>query len=116
MIARQFPESVGKPDEWIWDKKSNAEKDKEGACLMQFVKLQLGCLLVMDYIEITYIVDTLRGKIPCNRFFDALMVVSPWAVFFDGFTAWTVNHMDIVPAFLNRGAHLLFFLWILRLS
>lgn len=81
---------------------------------MQFVKLQLGCLLVMAYIEITYIVATLRGKIPCNRFFDALMVVSPWAVFFDGFTAWTVNHMDIVPAFLNRGAQLLFlFLWIL---
>ena len=32
-----------------------------------------------------------------------MMVVSPWAVFFDGFTAWTVNHMDIVPAFLNMG-------------
>ena len=39
------------------------------------------------------------------------MVVSPWAVFFDGFTVWTVNHMDIVPAFLNRGAHLLFFVF-----
>ena len=36
---------------------------------MQFVKLQLGCLLVMAYIEITYIVATLRGKIPCNKFF-----------------------------------------------
>lgn len=78
---------------------------------MQFVKLQLGCLLVMAYIEITYILATLRGKIPCNRFFDALMVVSPWAVFFDGLTSWTVNHMDIVPEFLNRGGHLLFFVF-----
>ena len=78
---------------------------------MQFVKLQLGCLLVMAYIEITYIRATLRGNIPCNRFFDALMVVSPWAVFFDGLTAWTVNHMDIVPDFLNRGGHLLFFVF-----
>ena len=60
-IVRQFPESVGKPDGWFWDKKSNAEKDKGGACLMQFVKLQLGCLLVMAYIEIAYIVATLRG-------------------------------------------------------
>ena len=50
---------------------------------MPFVKLQLGCLLVIAYIEITYILATLRGKIPCNRFFDALLVVSPWAVFFD---------------------------------
>ena len=78
---------------------------------MQFVKLQLGCLLVMAYIEITYIRATLRGKIPCNRYFDALMVISPWAVFFDGLTAWTVNHMDIVPEFLNRGGHLLFFIF-----
>ena len=78
---------------------------------MQFVKLQLGCLLVMAYIEITYIRATLRGKIPCNRYFDALMVISPWAVFFDGLTAWTVNHMDIIPEFLNRGGHLLFFIF-----
>lgn len=77
---------------------------------MQFVKLQLGCLLAIAYIEISYIRATLRGKIPCNPFFDALLAVAPWAVFFDGLTAWTVNHMDIVPEFWNRNAHLLFFL------
>ena len=77
---------------------------------MQFVKLQLGCLLVMAYIEITYIWMTTKGKIPCNRLFDALMVVAPWAVFFDGLTAWTVNHMDRVSEFVNRSGHLLFFL------
>ena len=78
---------------------------------MQFVKLQLGCLLVMAYIEITYIWMTTKGKIPCNRLFDALMVVAPWAVFFDGLTAWTVNHMDRVSEFVNRSGHLLFFLF-----
>ena len=78
---------------------------------MQFVKLQLGCLLVIAYIEISYIRATTRGKIPCNRFFDGLMVVAPWAVFFDGLTAWAVNHMDLVPEFWNRSAHLLFFLF-----
>ena len=36
---------------------------------MQFVKLQLGCLLVMAYIEITYIVATLRGQIPLQQVF-----------------------------------------------
>lgn len=77
---------------------------------MQFVKLQLGCLLAIAYIEISYIRATMKGKIPCNPFFDALLAVAPWAVFFDGLTAWTVNHMDIVPEFWNRSAHLLFFL------
>ena len=59
---------------------------------MQFIKLQIGCLLVISYIEVTYIKATLKGKIPCNKRFDLLMAVAPWAVFFDGLTAWTVNH------------------------
>lgn len=75
------------------------------------VKLQLGCLLVILYIVISYIKETTKSKLKCNRFFDALMIVAPWAVFFDGFTAWTVNHLDIVPDALNRTAHLLFFLF-----
>lgn len=59
---------------------------------MQFIKLQIGCLLVISYIEVTYIKATLKGKIPCNKRFDLLMAVAPWAVFFDDLTAWTVNH------------------------
>lgn len=78
---------------------------------MYLIKLQLGCLLVIAYMEISYIWVALRNKIPCNRYFDALMVIAPWAVVFDGLTAWTVNHMDIVPDFWNRGAHLLFFIF-----
>lgn len=75
---------------------------------MQYVKLQVGCLLVILYIVITYIKATHR-KISCNRYFDVLLAVAPWAVFFDGLTAWTVNHMDIVPEYVNRTAHLIFF-------
>lgn len=75
---------------------------------MQYVKLQVGCLLVILYIVITYIKATHR-KISCNRYFDVLLAVAPWAVFFDGLTAWTVNHMNIVPGYVNRTAHLIFF-------
>ena len=39
------------------------------------------------------------------------MFVAPIAVLFDGITAWTVNHMNIVPALWNRLAHLMFFLF-----
>lgn len=48
---------------------------------MQYVKLQLGCLLVVLYIVITYVKETVREKIPCNKYFDALLAVAPWAVF-----------------------------------
>ena len=37
---------------------------------------------------------------------DMMYSALPRAVFFDGFTAWTVNHMDIVPDMVNRIAHL----------
>lgn len=72
-------------------------------------KLQLGCLIVVLYITIVYIKSTLDKKIPCNRYFDAILVIAPWAIFFDGLTAWTVNHQDIVPASLNLIFHGLFF-------
>ena len=78
---------------------------------MQFIKLQIGCLLVISYIEVTYIKATLKGKIPCNKRFDLLMAVAPWAVFFDGLTAWTVNHQDVIPGFVNHLAHLFFFVF-----
>ena len=39
------------------------------------------------------------------------MAVAPWAVFFDGLIAWTVNHLDVIPGFLNRLAHLFFFVF-----
>lgn len=64
---------------------------------MQYVKLQIGCLIVILYIVVTYVRATLKSKFICNKLFDALMLIAPWAVFFDGFTAWTVNHLEAVP-------------------
>lgn len=78
---------------------------------MRYVKLQFGCLLVILYIVITYMRAIKRGKIKTNRQYNLLMLVAPIAVIFDGITAWTVNHMDIVPSVVNRLAHLLFFLF-----
>lgn len=77
---------------------------------MQYIRLQIGCLLVIFYIIINYLKETSKGDIGSNKFFDALILVAPWAVFFDGLTAWTVNHIDIVPDYINRPAHLLFFI------
>ncbi|MCI5621178.1 MAG: HD domain-containing protein [Lachnospiraceae bacterium] len=75
---------------------------------MEYVKLQIGCLVIVLYLIVTYVRETYYRNIPCNRFFDALMVVVSWEVVFDGLTAWTVNHLDIVPVMFNRFAHLIF--------
>ena len=37
--------------------------------------------------------------------FDVMIAVAPWAIVFDGATAWTVNHMDMVPGILNKILH-----------
>ncbi len=78
---------------------------------MQYIKLQVGCLIVILYVIVTYVKAADRRHIPCNKLYDALMVVTPWAVFFDGLTAWTVNHIDSVPDIVNHLAHLLFFIF-----
>ena len=59
------------------------------------VKLQIGCLLVVLYFTAEYMKDTLQKKLPCNCYFDAILIIAPWAIVFDGITAWTVNHMDL---------------------
>lgn len=73
-------------------------------------KLQLGCLIIVLYIIISYVKATYDKKVPCNPIFDALLVVVPWSILFDGVTAWTVNHMDVVPMWLNMWLHGLFFI------
>lgn len=78
---------------------------------MQYIKLQLGCILVILYILIAYLKATSKKGIPCNKYFDRLLIIAPWAVFFDGFTAWSVNHLDFVPEIVNTIAHLMFFIF-----
>lgn len=48
---------------------------------MIHVKLQLGCLLVILYIVISYIKENTKTKMKCDHFFDALMIITPRAVF-----------------------------------
>lgn len=74
------------------------------------VKLQIGCLLVVLYFTAEYMKDTLQKKLPCNGYFDAILIIAPWAIVFDGITAWTVNHMDQVPGWFNMICHALFFI------
>ncbi|MGN0072462.1 MAG: HD-GYP domain-containing protein [Coriobacteriales bacterium] len=77
---------------------------------MFYVKFQLACLVVMLYIIGIYVHDSRQYRVPFNRLFVAYIIMCPLAVFFDGATSWTVNHMDVVPAALNLGLHGAFFI------
>ena len=79
---------------------------------MNFIKLQIGCLVLVLYLELIYIWQTTgkNAKVSCNPIFDALMMIIPSLIVFDGLTAWTVNHLDIVPVSLNLFLHAVFFI------
>jgi len=76
---------------------------------MNYIKLQIGCLTVILYIVLIYVKETMHGEIKCNPLYDAMFFICPWAVVFDGVTAWTVNHLEIVPSWLNLTTHAMFF-------
>ena len=79
---------------------------------MNFIKLQIGCLVLVLYLELIYIWQTTgkNAKVSCNPIFDALMMIIPSLIVFDGVTAWTVNHLEIVPVSLNLVLHAVFFI------
>lgn len=79
---------------------------------MSFIKLQIGCLVLVLYLELIYIWQTTgkNAKVSCNPIFDALMMIIPCLIVFDGLTAWTVNHLEIVPVSLNLVLHAVFFI------
>ena len=79
---------------------------------MSFIKLQIGCLVLVLYLELIYIWQTTgkNAKVSCNPIFDALMMIIPCLIVFDGVTAWTVNHLEIVPVSLNLVFHAVFFI------
>ena len=76
---------------------------------MEYCKLQLGCMLIILYIMFTYYKE-------CSRFrqkfkltlFDGLLVLGMLCIFFDGLTAYTVNHLEQVNENVNRILHLFF--------
>ncbi|MGN0731145.1 MAG: HD-GYP domain-containing protein [Treponema sp.] len=81
---------------------------------MTFIKLQICCFALALYIEFIYIWQTTgkRAKVSCNRYFDFIMIIVPWLIFFDGCTAWTVNHLETVSVSLNLVLHAVFFILI----
>ena len=76
---------------------------------MEYIRLQLGCLVVLLYVGFIYIKECRRFHRRLNEtLFDELLIIGIVSIIFDGATAYTVNHLDTVPPLLNKILHILF--------
>lgn len=68
--------------------------------------LQVVCMIVVLYIALIYLSEkrrlNIKGKTP---WFEWLLLVGTVSIFFDGFSAYTVNHLTDVSPIANRIAH-----------
>lgn len=97
-----------------------------GVICVEYCKLQIGCLLVILYIAFNYFKERRRfRRRHRHSMFEGLLGLGMLCLFFDGLTAYTVNHLDTVNDIVNRLLHMfflvsvdavIFFLYIYMLS
>lgn len=78
--------------------------------VLMWCKTQIVCLLILGYVGVHFIregnqLNHLTKRSNCNHIFDSFFIISEVAVIFDGFTACTVNLLDVVPRSVNLLAH-----------
>lgn len=79
--------------------------------IWEYCKLQICCMLIILYIIFIYRKERRRfGQKRQLSVFDGLLGLGMLEVLFDGLTAYTVNHLDMVNDAVNRVLHL-FFCW-----
>lgn len=78
---------------------------------MQYVKLQMGCFVIVIYIALIYIKEWKDYSIKKQfKLFDILLIGAVIETIFDGTTAYTVNHLDTVNPLVNELLHMGFLL------
>ena len=70
-------------------------------------KTQLICLIIVFFIGLYYFFSE-RKRSRTHRWYSALLIVSLFQLLFDVLSVYTVNHLETVPAWLNRLVHQLF--------
>ncbi len=68
--------------------------------------LQVVCMIVVLYIALIYMIEKrrlgIKGKTP---WFEWLLLIGTVSIFFDGFSAYTVNHLNEISETSNMIAH-----------
>ena len=73
---------------------------------MEHIRLQAGCLAVLTYIFFSYTGERKKYRMNSKHtLFEGLLLLGMMSVVFDGATAFTVNHRDIVPPAINTILH-----------
>lgn len=77
--------------------------------MIEYSKLQIGCLLIVLYMVYIYAREKLTYKIKKReRGFERLVAAGIFGIVLDGATAYTVNHLHEIPKYVNDVLHLLF--------
>ncbi len=71
------------------------------------IRMEVACFFVIAFMSVLYF-SAKRENTKLHRFFSMFLVVSMVHLVFDGITIYTVNHMEVVPAWFNDVAHRIF--------
>ena len=81
--------------------------------MLEYAKLQIGCLIVVCYIAFVYFAESKRTKHKYTySFYDLILIITIFTLIMDGATAVMVNHLDTVPRAVLDIAHMFFYLGI----
>lgn len=76
--------------------------------MIEYSKLQIGCMLIVIYIAFIYFRERYAYKVKKEIVFELLLFTGIFSIGFDGITAYTVNHLNKVPMLLNDIFHACF--------
>lgn len=75
--------------------------------MILILREELLCAIILIFLQIYYAVNKVKTK---EAFFPKIASAALIHVLLDAITVYTVNHLDTVPAPLNRGLHILFYI------
>lgn len=77
--------------------------------MIEFSKLQIGCMLILLYVAFIYHRERVAYKVKKKEtIFELLLNMGLLSIAFDGVTAYTVNHLDTIPIIINDILHTCF--------
>ena len=77
--------------------------------MIEYSKLQIGCMLIVIYIAFIYFRERYAYKVKKKEIvFELLLFTGIFSIAFDGITAYTVNRLNKVPVLLNDMFHACF--------
>lgn len=77
--------------------------------MIEYSKLQVGCMLIVIYIAFIYFRERYAYQVKKKEtVFELLLFTGIFSIAFDGITAYTVNQMNKVPVLLNDIFHACF--------